>query len=247
MRLTVATCLLAMLGMAACSASGGGVHPDPGATRSGAPAGEMTPPPDGMRWQGIHGVVVAIPDSWQTQDQPCARGNEAEVRFAVRNAPIFNCPNLAPGDVPSSAMLVGPVGVQGLADPGTLRHHTTVRGLDVRDGGVRCRASLPSTCTIDFVVPSAFAAFEVTYLGHASKRFVRAVRDSVRPVPDGYTTVPAIAYGTSVQQAKSRLSAAGLSGRARKVPFPHAVIGTLPEAGAVVKQGTSVALTIGDG
>ena len=100
---------------------------------------------------------------------------------------------------------------------------------------------------MDFIVPSAGAAFEVTYRGHAPQRFVRAVRDSVRSVPEGYTTVPAIAYGTSVEQAKTTLTAAGLSGRAPKVPFPHSVIGTLPEAGTVVKKGTSVALTIGDG
>lgn len=250
MRLTVAACLVALLPLTGCTSMGGeepGLLPDAGPTRSVAHLGEMTPPPAGMRWQGIHGVVVAVPDSWQTQGQPCAWGNEAAVRFVLRNAPIFNCPNLAPGEVPSSALLVGPVGVQGLADPRTLRHHVTVHGLAVRDGGVRCGDGLPRRCTVAFVVPSAEAAFEVVYSGHAAQRFVRAVRDSVRLLPDGYTTVPAIPYGTPVGRAKTTLTAAGLSGQASRVPFPHSVVGTLPEAGTVVKEGTSVALTIGDG
>ncbi len=248
MNLTVAACLLTMLGLTACSgAEEPGLLPDPGATRSAAHADVMSPPPAGMRWQGINGVVVAVPDSWQTQGQPCARGHEDAVWFVERNAPIFNCPNLAPGEAPSSALLIGRVGVQGLADPRTLHHHTTVHGLDVRDTGVRCRDSRPGLCTMDFVVPSAGAVFEVTYRGRAPRRFVRAVRDSVRGVPEGYATVPAIAYGTSVERAQTRLAAAGLSGRAPKVPFPHYVIGTLPAAGTVVRQGTSVALTIGDG
>jgi hypothetical protein len=63
----------------------------------------------------------------------------------------------------------------------------------------------------------------------------------------GSTKVPAIKYGTSVDDAMARLERAGLCGQPPNVDFPHYVIGTKPSAGSVVERGTQVALLIGDG
>jgi hypothetical protein len=63
----------------------------------------------------------------------------------------------------------------------------------------------------------------------------------------GSTKVPAIKYGTSVDDAMAHLERAGLCGQSPNVDFPHYVIGTKPAAGSVVERGAQVALLIGDG
>jgi hypothetical protein len=206
----------------------------------------MVAPPNGMRWQGITDVVVAVPDSWATETAPCGPAEHDAVRFLGPGTLAMRCPYIGPaGD--ASLLLIAPADLPVLPGARHLRHETTVHGLDARHGGVRCRASLVGPCSLTFSVPEANAAFEVYYRGPNPEKFVAAVRDSVTRVSDGYTTVPAIAYGTSVADAKSELAEAGLSGRSPDVESPHYAIGSQPEAGAVVEDGTTIELTIGDG
>jgi PASTA domain len=63
----------------------------------------------------------------------------------------------------------------------------------------------------------------------------------------GTTRVPRIKYGSSVDDAMSRLERASLCGQPPDVDFPHYVIGTEPAAGSIVERGTRVTLLIGDG
>ena len=69
----------------------------------------------------------------------------------------------------------------------------------------------------------------------------------VEATASGSTKVPAIKYGTSVDDAMSQLERAGLCGQPPDVDFPHYVIGTKPPAGSIVERGTRIALLIGDG
>lgn len=61
------------------------------------------------------------------------------------------------------------------------------------------------------------------------------------------TTVPRIAYGTSVGDALRILEDADLRGHEPDVGWPHYVTGTDPDAGAEVDVGSRVELEIGDG
>lgn len=205
----------------------------------------MAAPPDGMRWLGINGVVVAVPEGWETETDPCSSAGHGTVRFLGPARSPSWCPRISPaGDV--SSLLVAPTDGP-LLEAGRLRHEAAVHGLEVRHGGVGCRASSIGPCFLTFFVPDADALFEVSYRGRTPQEFVTAVRDSVTRVPDGYTTVPAIAYGTSMEDAKRQLAEAGLSAQSPDVDFPHYATGSQPEPGTVVADGTTVELTIGDG
>ena len=67
------------------------------------------------------------------------------------------------------------------------------------------------------------------------------------PAAPRHTTVPHIAYGTSVEKALQRLERAGLHDEEPAVDWPHYVTGTDPDAGTRVEVGSTVLLEIGDG
>jgi hypothetical protein len=119
--------------------------------------------------------------------------------------------------------------------------------LTVVHGGVACRASTHGPCTLAFAVPGEDLAFRVSYAGQDAKAFVEGVRDSAARLPNGWTTVPFIQLGTSVEEALDRLAGAGLRGESPDVDFPHYATGTVPSAGSVVAVGETVEVTIGDG
>lgn len=76
---------------------------------------------------------------------------------------------------------------------------------------------------------------------------IRRIRNSLTAIPDGYVTVPLIELGTPVNQAKAQLAEVGLDSTSPDVDFPDYATGTDPVTGSVVAEGSTVALTIGDG
>ena len=78
-------------------------------------------------------------------------------------------------------------------------------------------------------------------------RHVQICKNVVQANARGTTTVPAIKYGTSVDDAMAILARAGLCGESPTVNFPHYVTATDPSAGSVVERGTHVTFMIGDG
>ena len=238
-----ASCVWAVLVVTAGVASGCG---DARGPAGNDPAGAgMVAPPEGMRWQGTNGVVVAVPKGWETDPDPCGSAEGDAVRILAAGTPPAWCPGAGSAHDDSS-MLIAPPDAP-LPEIGRLRQRVDVHGVAVRHGGVRCRAGSSGPCTLAFAVPDTGVVVQVSYRGARPTEFVTAVRDSVTRVPDGYTTVPAIAYGSSVAGAKRTLDEAGLSGWSPDVDFPHYATGSRPEAGTVVALGTTVELTVGDG
>ncbi|WP_156390859.1 MULTISPECIES: hypothetical protein [unclassified Nocardioides] len=195
-------------------------------------------PPPGTRWQGINEVVVAVPRTWATSTEPCQPAAPDTVWLTSDATPPVPCPLVR---ARGSVLHVDS------ADLGPLRLRTEVRGVELRHGGVRCRAGASGPCTLDFAVPSLAASFHLFYLGPSPSAFVRRMMRSLTVLPPGLTTVPVIPYGAEVTDAMDLLGTAGLRGRSPQVDFPHYVTGTRPQAGLLARDGDAVRLTIGDG
>lgn len=214
-----------------------GCRDDP-APASNAPAVGVPEPPPGTRWQGTGTVVVAVPRTWATSTEPCQPAAPGTVWLTSAATPRVPCPLVR---ARGSVLHVGS------ADLGPLRHRTEVRGVELRYGGVRCRASASGPCTLDFAVPSRDASFHLFYLGPSPSAFVSRMMRSLTVLPPGLTTVPVIPYGSEVADAMDLLGTAGLRGRSPQVDFPHYATGTRPQAGMLARAGDTVLLTIGDG
>jgi hypothetical protein len=247
--------LLLLAALAACgegkpppSTSGAGAAAtSPAGRATVTPVTEAPPTPHGMRLVGRHGVVVAVPDGWQTHLDLCGRVPDGAVIFADEKGPTYPCsPEPRPA---ASTLLVGSF-TSSTVRPGAGRDLdlvTRVDGLEVlHDGGV-CRSSALGPCTLTFGVAEHDVAFRVSYHGRGAEAFADAVLQSVRAVPDGWTTVPYLRYGTSVDDVRAVLAETGLEAAIPEVDFPHYATGTEPPAGSVVAEGSTVGVTIGDG
>jgi hypothetical protein len=212
---------------------------------SSGPAAPMPEPPDGTRWQGTNGVVVAVPEAWVTATEVCGPREPLSVRYLDRDSLAVRCPQI--GGRTQSVLLVASDRRTGRFLGTGLSEHAEIRGLGVRFSPTRCRLGPTGPCTLAFAVPSARATFEVSYRGSHPTRFVERLRDSLRRVAPGYVTVPAISFGRSSEAAVKRLEAAGLVAEVPDVDFPYYVTGTDPAAGTPVPAGSTVGLEIGDG
>ena len=255
MRLQVSAGLLLLAALAACgeatppqpTSGAGAAVTSPADRATAAPPTDAPPTPPGMRLVGRHGVVVAVPDGWQTHLDLCGRIRDGAVLFADEAGPAYPCsPQPRPA---ASTLLVGSF-TSSTVRPGAGRDLdlvTRVGGLEVlHDGGV-CRSSALGPCTLTFGVAERDVAFRVSYHGRGAEAFADAVLQSVRAVPDGWTTVPYFRYGTSVDDARAVLAETGLEAAVPEVDFPHYATGTEPPAGSVVAEGSTVGVTIGDG
>ena len=147
-------------------ASGCTDHP---AAISTAPGVRVPDPPTGTRWQGMNGVVVAVPRSWATSTESCQPAADTVWMTSTEKSPV-PCPLVR---AQGSFLQVGGV------DPSTLRHRAKVGGLELRHGGVRCRTSASGPCTLEFAVPSRDASFQIFYLGPSPTEFVTRMMRSV--------------------------------------------------------------------
>lgn len=207
---------------------------------------EVLPGPSGSRWVGMNGVMVAVPAHWRTVTGPCGEPDGPVVHLPGREAPFVDCARLPTTGVASLTM--GRVG--SLPDPpGGPRVSREVGGTTVRHGPVACvpHELLPTWCSLALVAPGADADFRFSAGGPGAGRLIRTMRDSLAPVPRGHVAVPMVEHGTPVGRASGVLAEAGLEPTSPDVDFPHHATGTRPAAGAIVAEGSTVSLTIGDG
>jgi hypothetical protein len=122
-----------------------------------------------------------------------------------------------------------------------------VEGIEVLESAVDCLDKRPATCSQTFAVPAEGVGFVVRVAEGRPGRTLTAIRRSLQVLPEDYTTVPFIAYGTSMKVAERQLADAGLVGTSPVVDFPHYFTGTVPVAGSVVPAGAEVEMRIGDG
>jgi hypothetical protein len=233
----------AMLLVSACgsgSASVGSATATPPANARGFPA------PDGLRWVGMADVVVAVPDDWETAPEPCAAPDGDVVLFLEARARSVGCGNAATRR--GSELSIAPSSTRAIPTRGRrLDIGPRINGLESIHSGVACMESRSGPCTTIFAVPTAKVVFRIAYRGPDPKAFVLRTRNSLTSLPSGFTTVPFIEYGTSVEDAKEELAAAGLTGESPDANFPHYATGTVPTAGSVVGIGDVVEIKIGDG
>ena len=207
---------------------------------SGLPG--LPEPTPGSKWLGINSVMIAAPRSWAVTQDPCERNRIGTAQFLDEDSPALRC--LA--YVSSGALLV----VIEIEDEELfrgLKRRSTVNGLEVSGSTLGCRTSMPPICSLTFSVPSEHVIFSVTYRARNAVQVIRSIRDSLRSIPGGYSAVPLIQYGWSVEQAQRHLRAAGLESSSPSVDWPHYVTDIEPTGGTVLQQGEVVELSIGDG
>lgn len=247
MRSTAAPLLVALLVLSGCTDGSDDARAPTAGTGAapGTSAAVVPDPPGGTRWQGGNGVVVAVPEDWETITDVCADPEVAGVRYLSRAQLTARC--AIRGRHRDSTLVVALDRVTAGMIAGRLPVRSQVGGLAVRSSRARCPDPAPAGCTLTFAVPSAGVTFQLRYRGPDARAFAGALRGSLRAVPDGLVTVPALPYGVSDAAAIRRLTAAGLTAPEPDVDFPHYVTGTLPPAGSLVPEGSSVELQIGDG
>lgn len=234
----VVVALVCTLSLAACTSGAPEPTPPPSAPATGA----TFAPPAGMRWQGLAGVVVAVPADWATRTSPCLAPARAYVQFQVPYLRPIPCPYVP--DRSPARLTISSTGVRGLSFHQQLGRRETVNGLDVRSSGLVCRDSTLGPCSMTFAVPDAGVSFQVSYRWPHPEAFVTALHDSVTAVPDGWTTVPFVQSGfpTTAARATTRLERAGLEVARSDDGSPRSVLGTRPRAGTPVPDGSTVVL-----
>lgn len=152
-------------------------------------AASVPAPPDGTRWVGMGQVVVAVPDWWTTGETRCLAPVEDTVYFD--SSAIADCgnppsPNLV-REVSALAVLDG-TGGYGEFQIRDMRSMGEVDGHEVLelDG---CERWFKGVCRRLFAVPSEGIVFAVTIAEEGDGSY-EEIRDSLRILPDGQTTVP---------------------------------------------------------
>lgn len=207
------------------------------ATVPGLPDAEQ-----GAQWLGVNAVMIAVPKEWVVTPHGCTGKLPGAIIFQSRHSWSLRCPSQS---VTETTLLVD--------DTGEGRHFRSlkplgqVHGLEVTGSGLGCRTSRPPTCSLSFAVQDAQVSFSITVRAANAGRVLEGIRDSIRPIPAGYTAVPDIAFTSSVEKAEQILQAAGLDAHSPEVDWPHYVTGARPTAGTVVPRGSVIELSIGDG
>ncbi|MEN8707434.1 MAG: PASTA domain-containing protein [Nocardioides marinisabuli] len=223
------------------------------------------PVPEGYRWVGDGGVLVAVPDWWTTGDTECLLPVEDTVH--VETGAVTDCASTvppAPTEVSSLAVV----------DLGSAHGSRLLEGLSV-DGDVggepvlsgrECGWLAPRVCRTVLAVPSRGVAFAV-HVADPGDVDLTVLRGSLRLQPEGWTTVP-LALGpgrtpvwgdrpATTRSYAALLRRTGL--RVRVVPGPPAdaaettsgvvlprgtLLGIEPGPGSPVEEGGTVVLTV---
>jgi hypothetical protein len=262
---TTRTVVLTVLAVLAVAAGGlalarGVDGPDSTTGPSALPAA-----PEGTRWVGMNRVVVAVPDWWTTGETQCLKPVEDTVYF--ESGAMTDC-----SDEPHPATLreVSALAVlDGTCCYGEheLRSMTPVTEVDghqvvAREG---CEEWFRGVCRRLFGVPDLGVVFAVTIADEGDGDH-EAIRDSVRVLPDGLTTVPlevgsgfTPGYGTEpslVDDVVAAVEKAGLQADVTRVSPragdggltgdlpPGSLLEVSPAPGSVVENGATVTITV---
>lgn len=210
--------------------SRGGPQLSDAAVQSAAPAG--------TRLVGYHGIAVAVPANWRLSESGC--GRVAALGPAPGQTPETGCT----GDAGGSSVTF----VSDLFDPlGPMSPLPKVSG---RAAGhtvlTTALISGPAGYRQTVLVPRA--RFVMTIRSQDSG-LVTAIAGSIRGVPAGFTVVP-VCESLPVRDAVAALASVGLSSKIEHTSSLSARYGEPPvtfqdqPSGAVVREGSAVALTI---
>lgn len=155
----------------------------------GDDAASFPSPPAGSRWVGSGQVVVAVPDWWTTGETQCFAPVEDTVYFD--SGAVGDCPE---SPTPAEIRQVSALAVLA-ADTGygekEVRGMRPVAELEGREVLERedCERWFEGVCRRLFAVPSEGVVFAVTIAEEGDGSY-EEIRESVRVLPDGLTTVP---------------------------------------------------------
>lgn len=160
-------------------------------TEDGAGRGQevwSASPPEGMRWVGHGRVVVAVPEWWTTGETDCLAPVETTVYFD--SGAITDCAPSMPeavDEVSALAVLDARSGYgEKLVGESEPAGEVSGRDLVERDG---CERWFEGVCRQVFAVPGEGVVFAVTIHDEGDGDYEQ-IRDSLRILPEGWTTVP---------------------------------------------------------
>lgn len=144
--------------------------------------------PEGMRWVGMGRVVVAVPEWWTTGETECLAPIETTVYYD--SGAQADCESSEPGSVREVSALAVLDARRGYGEYLTrdMEPIGEVDGREVleRDG---CERWFDGVCRRVFAVPDEGVVFAVTIHDDGDGDY-QEIRDSLRLLPDGTTTVP---------------------------------------------------------
>jgi hypothetical protein len=223
------------------------------------------PGPDETRWVGSGRVVVAVPDWWTTGETQCLKPVEDTVYFD--SGAITDCADEpAPSEVREASTLAVLESRSGrgawLLDQ--MRPAGEVDGHEVLELE-GCDDWLPGACRHVFAVPSEGVVLAVTIADDADGDYDE-IRDSLRILPAGQTTVPlavrggwtpawgaeprvvgalrrALERGGLTVETKVVEPATGAAGDVADLPR-GSLLDVEPALGSVIDEGGTVTITV---
>ncbi len=233
---------------------------------TGDAAASLPPPPDGTRWVGMGQVVVAVPDWWTTGETKCYEPNEDTVYFdpSVTTECVDEPEPSTVREVSALAVLDSTSGY-GENEVRTMKPIGELAGRQVLERQT-CEGWFDGVCRRLFAVPSEGVVFAVTIAEEGDGSY-EEIRDSLRILPDGQTTVPlAIGSGwTPTWGAEPDVTAvlvdsledAGLNVEVDTAEPPErsdtglyadlpkgSLLGVSPQLGSVIDVGGTVTVTV---
>lgn len=158
-----------------------------GTTATTATANGLPDAPDGLRWVGERGVVVAVPDWWTTGETQCG-APVADTVYADAAAQ-YDCDDPAdPGIVREVSALAVLDGTCCLVES-LFRTMVPIEGRSDVVEQPGCEEWFEGVCRHLFALAGTDVVFAVTMTDDGGAAW-EEVRDSVRLLPDGMTTVP---------------------------------------------------------
>ena len=224
-----------------------GSPPPPVASNSVSPTPDDDLPaaPDGTRWVGLNGVMIAVPQAWTVNDTKCGQPRSNTVDFYDRlGQRLCALPGSDRFTHVRVVRLSSPVGRQYAdAEGETVDMDGTVA---TRFGGEDCGTSSPLRCGGGVVVSSMDAVFVIT---GPEPNVINAILDIARLVPEGYTAVPDVSGLFDDSEVEAVMDAAGLESTPRCPAQTECELmpldATDPAAGTVVQVGTTLEGVVG--
>lgn len=221
------------------------VNPTSDTNHQNMTAAQALDSPPGTRLVGLGRVVVAVPDGWAA--------NYASCNTPIRDTYYFPYPqDCQSGIHPDVSSIAISTTENAEATPVVfdLQRDGTVDGYDVRSSGLICTPGQGESCYETFGIPDLDTWFTVRVpRSDNATDTIEAIRDSLRVLPEDYTTVPFIPYGTE-QQVTTAMREAGLTTEIEYTTCPATadcvtgVSDITPAVGTALPADSTVTITV---
>jgi hypothetical protein len=201
--------------------------------------------PPGTRLVGLGRVAIAVPDEWAA--------NAASCNTPIRNTYYFPHPQdcqIAARPGVSSVAISTAENAPNMPRVPDIQRDGTVDGYDVLSSGLICTSRQSASCLEAFGIPDLDAWFTVRVpRSDDATDTTEAIRDSLRVLPNDYTTIPFVPYGTE-EQVTAAMREAGLAAEVEYAECPanancvSGVTGVEPAIGTAMRDGSTVTLTV---